>query len=86
MLHLISDSKNAPYHWRNELNFTEVQNIQEKCRYIFFSFQLGMVDTLIVTKYIFPIFFSQAMDLWGYKKASSAEELKDLDPLIEYNL
>ena len=29
---ITSDSKNAPYHWRNELNFTEVQNIQEKCR------------------------------------------------------
>jgi len=54
------DSKNAPYHWRNELNFTEVQNIQEKC--------------------------SQAMDLWGYRKATSPEELKDLDPLNEYNL
>ena len=31
---ITSDSKNAPYHWRNELNFTEVQNIQEKCRYL----------------------------------------------------
>ena len=34
VLYIISDSKNAPYHWRNELNFTEVQNIQEKCRYL----------------------------------------------------
>ena len=25
------DSKNAPYHWRNELSFAEVQHIQDKC-------------------------------------------------------
>lgn len=27
------DSKNAPYHWRHELNFSEVQEIQQKCSY-----------------------------------------------------
>lgn len=26
------DSKNAPYHWRNELSFQEVQHIQNKCK------------------------------------------------------
>ena len=54
------DSKNAPYHWRNELNFSEVQVIQEKC--------------------------SLAMELWGYRKANTQQELKELDPLMKYNL
>lgn len=25
------DSKSAPFHWKNDLNFTEVQNIEENC-------------------------------------------------------
>jgi len=54
------DSKNAPYHWRNELNFSEVKAIQEKC--------------------------SLAMELWGYRKANTQQELKELDPLMKYNL
>ena len=54
------DSKNAPYHWRNELSFEEVQHIQEKC--------------------------SQAMKFWGYKKADTSEELKNLEPLMKYHL
>ena len=54
------DSKNAPYHWRNELSFAEVQNIQEKC--------------------------SEALKLWGYKKADTSDELENLQPLLEYHL
>lgn len=54
------DSKSAPYHWRNELNFTEVNEIQNKC--------------------------GEAMKLWGYRKANSPQELKDLDPLMKYHL
>jgi len=54
------DSKNAPYHWRNELSFAEVQDIQEKC--------------------------SEALNLWGYKKADTSDELENLQPLLEYHL
>ena len=54
------DSKNAPYHWRNELSFAEVQDIQEKC--------------------------SEALKLWGYKKADTSDELENLQPLLEYHL
>lgn len=25
------DSRNAPFHWRQDLNFSEVQNIEEQC-------------------------------------------------------
>ena len=80
---ITSDSKNAPYHWRNELNFTEVQNIQEKCRYLL-TFSNSSSNSWFLHEHIF--FFSQAMDLWGYRKATSPEELKDLDTLNEYNL
>ena len=69
---ITSDSKNAPYHWRNELNFTEVQNIQEKCRYLL-TFSNSSSNSWFLHEHIF-FFFS--VKRWTYGVTEKLLHLK----------